>query len=117
MKLDKKAFTLLELVLVILLSSILIITTIKYIKEINLTQYKNREISILKIDLNSTKILIEKNLPQIVSKLKYLNNTLYIEDNILLKNVTDFAIHNTSNILYLDIELKNSISQSWRFKL
>ena len=113
----KKAYTLFELILVIFISSIVLIYTFTFQKELYETQIKNEQIAILKIDLNSTKIIIEKNLPNIENKLTYNDSTLYYENHILLKNVTSYEISKSSNILTIDITLKEKISQEWKFKI
>ncbi|QKF81260.1 hypothetical protein [Halarcobacter ebronensis] len=112
-----KAFSLFELILVIFISSITLILTLKFIKEINLTQIENQNLAILKTDMLSTKIIIEKNLPQIINTLNYSNKTLYFGNAVLLDNVTKFNMQNGTNILNIHIELDNKISQNWSFKL
>ncbi|WP_072681393.1 prepilin-type N-terminal cleavage/methylation domain-containing protein [Arcobacter sp. LA11] len=113
----KKAFSLLELIIVLFISSIVITYTFIFTKELYETQTYNQEIAILKIDLNSTKIIIERNLPSIISSLKYENKILFLKDSILLKNVSSFKMKKTSNILQVDITLEDKISQIWKFKL
>lgn len=116
MKLNR-AFSLFELILVILISSIVLIYSSYFTKELHLSQKENEKIAILKLDLSSAKIIIEKNLPQIVDKLKYKNNTLYIDENILLKDVSSFKITKSSSKLQIDIKLDERIEQRWVFKL
>ena len=113
----KKAYTLFELILVIFISSIVLIYTFSFQKELYETQIANEEIAILKIDLNSTKIIIEKNLVNIESKLAYNDSTLYFEDHILLKDVSSYEMSKSSNILTINITLKEKISQEWKFKI
>jgi len=113
----KKAFSLIELIIVLFIGSIIIIYTFIFTKELYQTQLDNQQTAILKIDLNSTKIIIEKNLPTIISSLKYENSTLFINDNILLKNVTAFKSKKSSNIFEINITIKDKISQTWKFSL
>lgn len=112
-----KAFSLLELLFVVVISSFLIIYTFKFAKELNLSQVENEKIATLKIDLNSTKIIIEKRIPEIIEQLNYKNNILYINNSIFLKNVTSFEMSKSLNKLSINIELENKISQKWEFKL
>ncbi|PLY07789.1 MAG: hypothetical protein C0625_04280 [Arcobacter sp.] len=114
---QKKASSLFELILVIFVSSIVLIYTFVFTKELYETQINNEKIASLKIDLNSTKIIIGKNLPDSKNKLNYDGNTLFYGANILLKNVTSFTMQNSSNILDINITLENKISQTWKFKL
>ena len=55
----EKAYTLFELILVIFISSVILIYTFSFQKELYETQITNEKLAILKIDLNSTKIIIE----------------------------------------------------------
>lgn len=112
----KKAFSLFELIIVIFISSIVIISSLAFAKNIQESQIKKHEIAILKIDLNSTKIFLEKHKNDLSSKLKYENETLYFENNILLKDVKSFAINSSSNKIIVKINLNNMISQTWKFK-
>ncbi len=113
----KKAFSLLELILVLFISSILLIFTFKFAKETQESQIKNEKIAIFKIDINSTKIFIEKNLSTIKQKLYYDGSTLFYQGNILLKNVTSFSMKNSNDILEINITLEDKISQNWKFRL
>lgn len=113
----KLSFTLFELILVVLISSIVLIYTFTFQKELYETQILNEKTTILKIDLNSTKIIIEKNLPNIENKLTYDGSTLFYENNILLKNVSSFKMLRNQDILTINITLNNKISQTWKFKL
>ena len=114
---NKKAYTLFELIIVLFISSIILIYTFSFQKELYETQIVNEKIAILKIDLNATKIIIERNLPDIQNKLIYDGDTLLYENDILLKNVTSFDISKSSNILTINITLEEKISQNWTFRL
>lgn len=113
----KKAFSLFELIIVLFISSIVITYTFIFTKDLYKTQLDNQEITILKIDLNSTKIIIEKNLPTIEYSLKYDGSTLFLKDSILLKDVTEFSMKKISTNIEINITLDNKISQSWKFNL
>ncbi len=113
---SKKTFSLFELIVVIFISSAVLIYNFKFLKEIYETQIQNEKIAILKIDLNSTKIIIEKNLHSI-DKLEYDNKTLFYDKNILLKRVTTFIIKKSLKQVKIEITLDNTISQTWIFKL
>ncbi|QDF28250.1 hypothetical protein [Halarcobacter anaerophilus] len=112
-----KAFSLFELILVIFISSIVLISTSMLTKEFLFTQKENEKLAILKLDLNSTKIIIEKNLPEIINKLRYENQTLYINENILLKDVTSFSMKKEPKYLNINITLDKKIKQNWEFGL
>lgn len=114
---NKKAFSLFELILVIFISSIVLIYTFTFQKELFETQIINEEIAISKIDLNSSKIIIQKNLENIEDKLSYKDSTLYFKNSILLKNVSSFSISRNLGMIIISISLKDKISQTWKFKL
>lgn len=113
----KKAFSLFELILVLLISSIVLIYSLKFAKELQEEQVLNQKIAVYKIDMNSTKIIIEKNLENILTRLRLDNSTLYLDENILLQNVSSFSISQNSNILTVKIVLDDTISQTWEFKI
>ncbi len=113
----KKSFTLFELIIVILISSIVIVLTSKLTTQIYQHQVFSEEKQIEKLDMLSTKLFIEKNIQNALSKLSYKKNTLFFGTNILLEKVTKFSMNNDSNYLYINIELNHSIYQKWIFKL
>lgn len=113
---NKKAFSLLELIFVVFISSIVLIYTFKFTKELYETSTENEKVAVLKIDMNSTKIFIQKNLSS-YSKLKYRDKILFYDDNILLTDVTSFEIKKYSNILEIQITIDNTISQIWKYKI
>lgn len=114
---SKKAFSLFELILVLFIGSIILIYTFIFTKELYQTQNTNEKLASLKIDLNSTKIIIEKNILKNTNFLSYTNKTLFFKNNILLKNVTQFNMNTTAKTLKIDITLEDLISQTWYFNL
>lgn len=112
-----KAFSLLELIVVIFIGSSIIVYSTIFSKEYYEAEYKNQEMAILKLDLDSAKIIVEKNLPSSVNKLKYENNKLYLKDSLLLDKVTYFTKQKTSNSLEITIVLDKRIKQNWKFSL
>ncbi len=114
---SKKAFSLFELILVLFIGSVILIYTFIFTKELYQTQKTYEKLTSLKIDLNSTKIIIEKNSLKGISFLEYKNKTLFFKNHILLKNVTQFNINTTTKTITIDITLENLISQTWYFNL
>jgi len=112
----KKSFSLLELIVVIFISSIVLIYSFKFAKQLQENQIENQNIAILKIDLNSTKIFLERHISNIDEKLDFRDNTLYFDNKILLINVTSFSITNSSNLKIIDITLNDKINQIWKLK-
>lgn len=112
-----KAFSLLELIVVIFIGSSIIVYSTIFSKEYYEAEYKNQEMAILKLDLDSAKIIVEKNLPSSENELKYENNKLYLKDSLLLEKVTYFIKQKTSNSLEITIILDERIKQNWKFSL
>ncbi|RXJ90363.1 hypothetical protein CRV01_04185 [Arcobacter sp. CECT 8983] len=114
----KKAFSLLELIFVVFVGSIVIVYSTIYSKEYYEAQTLNQKLAIIKLDLDSAKIIVEKNLPSSIKELKYRDNTLYFKNNTLLKNVNYYSIKKlSSNILEIEVEVEEKIKQRWVFKL
>lgn len=113
----KKAFSLVELTIVLFISSIIFIYTFSFSKNLYEIESISQKNAILKIDLNSTKIILEKNLSNLSKTLKYDGSYLYLSNNILLKNVTEFKIRHQRNSLHIDITVEDKISQEWIFNL
>lgn len=116
--LNKKAFSLLELIIVIFIGSIIVVYSTIYSKELYEAQLNNQRIAVLKVDLNASKIIIERNLPLSKDLLKYDAQTLFYDGRLLLENVSFFSKKlNSNNVLQIDIELEKKIKQVWQFKL
>ncbi len=114
---NKKSFSLFELIIVILISSIVIVLSSKFTAQIYEHQNFSEQRQIEKLDMLATKIFIKKNIEDALSKLNYDGNILYFGSNILLENVSKFIISNDVYYLYISIELNKHIYQKWVFKL
>ncbi len=112
----KNSFSLFELIIVVFISSIVIISSLSFAKNIQETQIENQELAILKIDLNATKIFLEKHKKNLAGKLKFEQNTLYFKNSILLKEVRSFSLNKTANTITIKINLKDKISQVWNLQ-
>lgn len=113
-----KAFSLLELLAVIFIGSIVVIYSTIYAKEYYEALSINEKTAIIKLDLNSAKIILEKNLPNLKNDLKYKNNTLYFKNSTLLEKVTYFSMKTlSSNLVEIKIRVDDKIEQTWNFKL
>jgi type II secretory pathway component PulJ len=113
----KKSFTLLEILFVIFIGSLFFASTSIFTKNLYETNQENEKMAILKLDLNSAKIIIEKNIQLAKTNLTFKNNNLYLDGNLLLEKVTNCTIKQNSQYLYVDFTIDNSITQSWVFKL
>ncbi len=102
----KKSFTLLEMIFVLLLTSVIISSTVLFIKnmkENNTDVLQNR---ILDIDLEATFVFIQNNIKKIKA-LNYKKKNLYFENKLLLENVSSFSIEQNNKIYILNICVKN----------
>ncbi len=113
----KNSFSLLELIIVILISSIVIISSLFFLKESYFTNKDIQETEISKIDLLSTKIFLSKNIEDLDANLKFENSVLYYKENILLENVNEFIIIKNDLYYEINITLKNKIKQLWKIKI
>ncbi|MCJ8326880.1 MAG: type II secretion system GspH family protein [Campylobacterales bacterium] len=92
----KKSFTLIEILFVISIFSLLIISSLSFLKEVNINNkdiYKN-EINFL--DIQSTFVFIQNNVKDIKS-LKYTDENIYFKNAILLKNVNKYSLEKYSD--------------------
>lgn len=112
---NKKSFSIIEILLSIFIISMLTIYTMLFYKDIFLLNEDINEQEILKLELLNTKFFLEKN--KNFNGLKIEDSILYINDNILLKNVTKYKIQNSINYKKLTICLKNIICQEMVFKI
>lgn len=112
----KKSFSLLEVIIVIFISSVVLVYTFIFTKELYFSSKTNQELSILKIDLNSTKIILEKNKDSLKDKISYKDGVLYFENGILLKDVNSFTLNENSQFYTIKLKIQNKISKTWIIK-
>lgn len=85
---SKKAFSLLELIVSISIISIITIFSMKFYKETH-SLYDNKfKQEKAKIQFLTTKLFLENN--KHLEKLSFNNDTIYYDNNVLLKKVTKF---------------------------
>lgn len=112
----KSSFSLLEIIITLIISSIVIIYSTLFTKELHLENRYNQQLEVDKIDFLATKVFIEKNKKDI-SNLQFSNNNLYFENSLLLKNVKEFNLNQSSNQITIYINFKNKFIQTWEFVL
>lgn len=110
----KNSFSLFEIILTLVISSIVIIYSSLFLKELYFENKSSQDIQIKKIDLLSTKIFLEKHKNNL-QNLKYENNNLYFENRLLLENIKKFEININDNIVNIQINLDDTIEQKWNF--
>ena len=113
----KNSFTLLEIILSVLITSIVIINSAYFSKELFKTNKDMQNIEILKLDLLSTKIFLQKNNLDLKEKLIYKNHTLYFKENILLQEVNDFTILKKDKYYEISIKVKDRIKENWNISI
>jgi len=111
----KNSFSLLEIILTILISSIIFLYTMGFAKEIFTKNKQSQKLEIKKVDLLFTKVFLQKHAKDLKEKLKYKNRTLYFDKNILLEEVEIFTISFKKNEITIFINLDNKIEQTWSF--
>jgi type II secretory pathway component PulJ len=110
----KNSFSLLEIILTLIISSIVIIYSTLFAKNLFFENKINEQIEIQKIDLLSTKIFFEKHLNEI-DEFSFSNENLYFQNNLLLENVKEFDLIKLANNTTIFINLDNKIVQTWQF--
>lgn len=112
----KNSFSLFEIILTLIISSIVIIYSTTYMKELFLENKQNQELEIDKINFKATKIFIEKNKNN-VEKISFSNHNLYFDNSLLLKDVKEFSLNKSVKQITVYINLKDKIIQTWVFDL
>lgn len=113
----KNSFTLLEIILTILISSIVIINSTYLSKELFETNKDIQNMEILKLDLLSSKIFLQKNNTDLEKNLTYKNDTIYFKKNILLQDVSDFNISKKDKYYEISLELNEKAKEIWKISL
>jgi len=111
----KNSFSLLEIILTLILSSIVIIYSTLFTKEIFFENKNNQDIEISKINILSTKIFFEKHKYEL-NNISYLNENLYFKNSLLLENVKNFTINESNQYINININYDNKIEQTWEFR-
>ena len=110
----KNSFSLLEVILTLIISSIVIIYSTLFTKELFFKNRISQQLEIQKIDLLSTKIFFEKHLNEL-NEFSFSNENLYFKNSLLLENVKEFSLNKSTNKVIIFINLDNKIIQNWEF--
>ena len=120
MNINKKAISLIELLFTILIGAILLLSISNISLDLNIQNKNEYEKNILKIEFESTRLFLQKIIKndKFLDKLIYKDNTLFLNNNILLKNVNNYSksIINDDIILNICIKNKIQICQNIRIK-
>ncbi|QKF66394.1 hypothetical protein AVENP_0834 [Arcobacter venerupis] len=110
----KNSFSLLEIILTLIISSIVIVYSTLFTKELFFENKINQQIEIQKIDLLSTKVFFGKHLNEL-DEFSYSNNNLYFKNSLLLENIKEFKLNKNANKISIHINLNDKIIQNWEF--
>ena len=111
----KNSFSLLEIILTLIISTIVIIYSSFFTKELIIDNKYNQNIEMAKINILSTKIFLEKHKNEL-DLISYTNENLYFKNSFLLEKVKEFSLTSTSTNIKININYDDKIKQSWEFK-
>lgn len=112
----KNSFSLFEIILTLIVSSIVIIYSTLYLKEIFYINQTTQQLEIDRINFLSTKVFIEKHKNEL-ELISYSNNNLYYKNSLLLEEVKEFSINKREKSFSIKINFKDKIIQTWEFAL
>ena len=112
----KNSFSLFEIILTLIISSIVIIYSTIFTKELILQNKQTQQIEIDKINFLATKIFFEKHKNEL-DLISYKNENLYFKNSLLLENVKDFNLSKNNQNIKITINLNDEINQTWEFIL
>ncbi|RXJ81791.1 type II secretion system protein [Arcobacter sp. F2176] len=104
---NKKAFSLIELIVCIFIVSLISIYSIYFYKEIFVKNEQTFQEEKTKLELLNFKLFLEKNLG--FDKLTYKNRNLYYENSLLLKDVNKYNLTVNNKYASIDICLENRV--------
>ena len=108
----KNSFSLLEIILTLIISTIVIIYSSFFTKELIIDNKYNQNIEMAKINILSTKIFLEKHKNEL-DLISYTNKNLYFKNSLLLEKVKEFSLSTTSTYIKININYDDKIKQSW----
>ncbi|ADG92487.1 conserved hypothetical protein [Arcobacter nitrofigilis DSM 7299] len=106
---NKKAFSLIELIVCIFIVSLICIYSIYFYKEIFVKNEQTFQDEKTKLELLNFKLFLEKNLG--FDKLSYKNRNLYYDNSLLLKDVNKYTLTTNSKYASINICLENRVCQ------
>ena len=115
----KKSISLIEVIFVLIISSILFVSISNLSLDLNKNNINEYKKTILKIEFESTRLFLQKKLSEdlLLDKLNYINDTIYYDNNILLKNVISYNKVILNNKITLSICIKDKIKMCQGIRL
>lgn len=107
-----RAFFSFEVLLSLIISAFVIVNVFYFQTKILEADKKQREDLVSKLDLSSSRIILEKNTNEI-KNLKYLNDILYLNGEPFLENISFFKIDETKKYYDIEFVYKEKIKQKW----
>lgn len=111
----KNSFSLIEIILTLILSTIVIIYSALFTKELFFVNKNSQNIEIAKINIQATKIFFEKHKKEL-KLISYSNENLYFKNSLLLEHVKSFTINQNNKYIKININFDDKIKQTWEFK-
>jgi hypothetical protein len=111
----RNSFSLLEIILTLIISTIVIIYSTLFTKELFFVNKNNQNIEIAKINIQSTKIFFEKHKNEL-ELISYVNENLYFKNSLLLEDVKNFTMSKNNKYIKININFDDKIKQTWEFK-
>lgn len=110
----KNSFTLFEVILSLTISSIVIIYSMNYTKELFFSNKTIQKTELEKINLINTKIFLQKHKNEL-EKVEFQDEKLYFDKSLLLENVKEFELKRVDSFITILINYNDIIKQEWKF--
>jgi len=119
MNINKKAISLIELLFTIVIGAILLLSISNISLDLNIQNNNEYEKNILKIEFESTRLFLKKTIKndKFLDKLIYKDKTLFLNNNILLKNVNTYSKSIINDDIVLNICIKNKIQMCQNIRI
>jgi type II secretory pathway pseudopilin PulG len=107
-----KSITLIEVIFSIVLLGIIFLFTSNLLLTLNQKNTEEQLLLTQKIDFESTRLFLNHKIKTdtTLEQLKFKENSLYYDNNLLLQNVDSYTKNSDLNIIYLNLCIKNHIT-------
>lgn len=111
----KKAFSLFEVIISLVIASIIAVASLNYLSDLVKLNKNDMANEIRNLDIKSTKIFLQKNSKNINANLIFNDNKLYFKNSILLDDVSNFSSVENEKYFQIDFDFNNKKYQ-WIIK-
>ncbi len=117
MKNSHKAVVLIEVILSIIITAVIVINAMIIFKEFHALSEDEFDIELHKLELRNTQYFLEKNITthNKINKIKLVKQTLFYDNHLLLKNVSEFKLYEKYNRHFVKICINNQICEEFIF--